>query len=120
MDKKEKQEKKRFINESIDLSNHRFKDQEVDDLHALVSNKEHYIGMSHSVTGNKLGWDHDGKYTYEYEDRFTVKNDEGRMYIENVYTRKFDDGQVQIYRDDIDNPREILSTINKYFKKKKE
>lgn len=60
MDRKEKQAKKKRIGEQIDLSNGKYKDEEVGILFDLVSNLSEYIGKSKTITSSFEDWSSDG------------------------------------------------------------
>lgn len=63
MDRKEKQAKKSFISEAIDLANGRYKDEEVDSLYDLVENRSKYDGTARTYKHSFDSWCSDGKYT---------------------------------------------------------
>ena len=93
MDRKEKNEKKRIISEHIDLGKGRYKDDEVDALHELTTNREKYNGQTKTVKHRLVGWSSDGKYTREEETTYTFKGDDEGVRIEEKYQYHDDDGQ---------------------------
>lgn len=88
-----KKEKKQRISESIDLSNGRYKDEEVDSLYDLVTNSNSYIGKSKTKRERTVGWSSDGKYVRDEETTYTIREDDGRIRIDEDYRYEDDDGQ---------------------------
>ena len=117
MDRKEKQAKKSFISNAIDLANGRYKDEEVDSLYDLVKNGDKYNGTSKTYRHSFDDWCSDGKYTRNEERTYTFRSDEKGIRIEEHYKYHDDDGQsgssVSVYS----TGRDILNILGKVFRK---
>ena len=116
MDKKEKKEKKREISNHIDLGNGRFKDDEVNTLHELATNRKKYNGKSKTIKHKGKSWDSDGRYDYEEETTYTLKGDDKGVRIEERYQYHTDDG---IHRENntvFKTGRDILNLFKSFFK----
>lgn len=115
MDKKEKNEKKRIISEHIDLGNGRYKDDEVNILHELATNREKYNGHTKTIKDKYVGWSSDGKYTREKETTYTFIGDDEGVRIEEKYQSHDDDGQRDASDRVHNNGREILNLYKSHF-----
>ncbi|MCD8367156.1 MAG: hypothetical protein LUC48_03925 [Clostridiales bacterium] len=112
---KGKKEKKDFIRGKIDLGNGRFKDYEVDKLMDMVSNPNKYEGKEKTVRDSGRGISSDGRYWWQEESTYTIKNDDTGMRIEEDYSYKDDDGDRREAHRVYKTGREILNLIDKFF-----
>ena len=117
MDRKEKQAKKSFISEAIDLANGRYKDEEVDSLYDLVENRSNYDGTTRTYKHSFDSWCSDGKYTRDEETTYTFRGDESGVRIEEHYQYHDDDGQYGSSDRVYSTGRDILNVLGKVFKK---
>lgn len=117
MDRKEKQAKKSFISEAIDLANGRFKDEEVDSLYDLVENRSKYDGTARTYKHSFDSWCSDGKYTRDEETTYTFRGDDSGVRIEEHYQYHDDDGQSGSSDRVYNTGRDILNVLGKVFRK---
>ena len=82
MDRKEKRRLKEVISKHIDLSNGRYTDYEVTQLHDLVENRDSYDGHSQSY--------HRSYKTFDSEDTYRVEDT-------NTYTFRSNDTGIHLY-----------------------
>ena len=111
----DKKEKKCIISESIDLSNGRFKDSEVDRLYDLATNSDEYVGKSKTRKRSFTSWSSEGKYTRDEETTYTIKGDNGRITIDEDYSYHDDAGQSGSYSISHSTAREIISLLGDIF-----
>ncbi len=115
MDRKEKEEKKKAIREKIDLKNGRYKDYEVDTLFDMVSNPNKYNGKKKKVRDSGRGISSDGRFWWQEESTYTIRNDDTGVRIEEDYSYKDDDGDRREAHRVYSTGREILRLIDKLF-----
>lgn len=111
MDRKTKKELKEEIGKYIELGNGRFKDEEIETLHDLVSNREEYDGKTKTIKNDFIDRSSDGKYYREEETTFTIKGEEESIYIEENYQYHDDDGQRGGYNKNHNTARDILRLL---------
>lgn len=112
-----KKEKKGIISKCLDLTNGRFKDEEVDTMFDIVSNPERYDGMTRTKRNVFTDWSSDGKYTREEETTFTIHADGDEVCIDEEYNYHDDDGQEGGYSRLHDNGRDFINTFKSIFGK---
>lgn len=115
MDRKEKQAKKAVISEYIDLANGRFKDEEVEKLHDLVTRREEHDGKSRTYHSSHDDWCSDGRYTRHTDETYTFVNDEKGVRVEYDSHHWDDDGGSGSYHETYDTGRSILNALGKLF-----
>jgi hypothetical protein len=116
MDKKEKIEKKRIISEFIDLEKSRYKDDEVDTLYNIVTNREKFNGLTRTIKNAFSDWSSDGKYTRKEETTYTFKSNDDGVSVEKSYQYHDDDGQSDKWNGSFNTGRVILNVFNSFFK----
>jgi hypothetical protein len=111
MDKNEKKRKKALIRKKINLSNGRFKDNEIDFLYDVVSNPKKY-NVSRTIKNTFSDFSSDGKYTRNEETVFSIKTDGDKIVAHKDYSYKDDDGQNGVEPTQIfDNARAIIDAF---------
>jgi len=117
MDSKEKKEKKSIIGSVIDLANGRFKDDEVETLFDIVTNRDKYIGESKTYRNSFTDWSSDGKYTRDQEYTYTLNSKNDKISIGEHYEYHDDDGQSGSEDIEHTTAREILNLLDKIVSK---
>ncbi len=115
MNKKEKNEKKSFIGQAIDLANGRYKDSEIDTLYDLVMNRDSYDGTSKTHKSHYTSFSSDGKFRRDEEDTYTLRSDDTGVRVEHHYNYHDDDGQSGSSDNTFNTGREILKLLGKLF-----
>ena len=119
MDRKEKAEKKKVISERLDLSNQRFRDDEVDRLYDLTTHENGYDGKSKTFRNSFDGWYSGGKYTRTEENTYTIRDDDDGFRIDHHYESHDDDGEEHFSDGVLNTGRAVLdlfSTLSDLFK----
>lgn len=116
MDRKEKNELKKSISEHIDLGNGRYKDEEIETLHALVEKRDEYNGRSRDYHYSYKTFDRSDTYRVEETYTYTFKNDESGIHIDRDMVKDWDDGQRDTSHERIDTGRGILKALNFIFR----
>lgn len=111
-----KKEKKEIINQSLNLSNGRYTDSEVDTMYDIVSSPSDYDGLSKTKRRSFDGWCSDGKYQRTEETTFTLKADENGVRIDEDYRYHDDDGQTGGYNSTHDTGRDFINLFESLFK----
>lgn len=117
MDRKEKNRLKAEISEHIDLGNGRYKDQEIEQLHSLVENRDTYNGTTQTHRKSYKSFDSEDTYRVEESDVYTFRSDDTGIRIEQDWTRDWDDGQHDTEHHSHRTGREILNVLGKVFRK---
>lgn len=113
MNRQEKNRMKSEINEHIDLSNGRFKDDEVERLYSLMKNRESYDGVSNTYRDSYKAFDSEGTYHVKEQDTYTLRTDNNGVRIDRDFTRDWDDGQHDEEHYSFCTGREILNNLGK-------
>ena len=117
MDRKEKKARKAKLSEYVNLGNGRFKDHEIEELEALVENRDNLDGATKTYHSSYKTFDSEDTYRVEEEDTYTFHSDNGRIYIKQDFERHWDDGQNDVTHEVYDTARDILSLATKLFGK---
>lgn len=120
MDRKEKNARKAKLSEHVNLSNGRFKDHEIEELEALVENRDNLDRTKKTYRSCYKTFDSKDTYRVVEEDTYTFCNDNGRIYIERNLKMHYDDEQINVYPEKYDTARDILSHVPKLFGKSDE
>lgn len=113
MDRKEKNRLKAEIGKHIDLSNGRFTDSEVSQLHDLVEKRNSYDGRSQTYRSSYKGFDFEGTYRVEDTDTYTLRSDDDGIRVEHEHVCHWDDGQHDVAHEIISTARSILNSLGK-------
>ena len=113
MDRKEKNRLKSEISKYIDLSNGRYKDDEVKRLHSIVENRDSYNGKSRTYRDSYKTFDSEDTYRVEKKDTYTFVSDDSGIHIDHYSTKDWDDGQHDISHESYRTGRGILNTIRR-------
>lgn len=116
MDLKEKAQKRADVKQYVDMSNSRFKDEELNKLHNFVENKEKYNNASKTIHHRFTDWSSDGKYTRDESTTYKVVFDDGsaRILEKNVF--KDDDGFGGTHEYEHTRARDILELLDTVFR----
>ena len=106
MDNNEKKRKKDLISKKINLSNGRFKDNEIDFLYDMVSNPKKY-NVSRTIKNTFSDFSSDGKYTRNEETVYSIKTGGDKIVARKDYSYQDDDGQSGV------DPTQIYDTARK-------
>ena len=115
MDRKEKAAKKARISEDIDLSNGRYKDEEVNTLFEFVTQKDSYDGLERTLRDSYDGWSSDGKYHRDTATTYRFVGDSDGLRIEEHSEYHDDDGQHGEYDASHTTGRDILNIFKNVF-----
>lgn len=115
MTKKEKQEKRAAIGDVMDIGNSRFKDDDVETLYDIASNRDDYSGQSQTVNRSFTDWCSDGKYTRDEADTYTFESDSDGIHINHHYECHDDDGYSRNWDVAVTSARDILNIAKDIF-----
>ena len=117
MNRRQKNEMKKYISSAIDLDGRRYTDDEVARLYDLVQNRDKYNGMSKTYKEKPLtdkepygGW-----YTREEETTYTIRNDERGVRINERQKASIDGCPERGHDWDYSKGRDILKCLGKIF-----
>ena len=113
MDRKEKRRLKEVISKHIDLSNGRYTDYEVTQLHDLVENRDSYDGHSQSYHRTYKTFDSEDTYRVEDTNTYTFRSDDTGIHVDHEHTSDWDDGQHDASSEILRTGREILNVLGK-------
>ena len=117
MDRKEKSARKAKLSEHIKLGNGRFKDYEIEELEALVQNRDNLDGTTKTYRSSYKAFDSEDTYRVDEEDTYSFHSDDEGISIERDFNRHWDDGQNDSYHEVFDCARDILNLASKLFGK---
>lgn len=117
MNRKEKSHLKSELSQYMDLSNSRFKDDEIERLMGFVQRRDEFNGETKTHRKTYKTFDSEDTYRVEETDTYTIHNDESGISIEQDFVREWDDGQVDTEHNIFNTGRSILNALDKMFGK---
>ena len=117
MDRQEKNIRKAKLREYVDLGNGRFKDHEVEELEALVANRDDLNGTTKTYRSSYRTFDSEDTYRVEEKDTYTFCSDNKGIHIKQDFEKHWDDGKNDVEHKVYDTARDILRLMPKLFGK---
>ena len=117
MDKATKRQVKAEIGRYIDLTGCRLKDNEVEELKAIVDRRDEYNGRSRKYRKEYKTFDSEDTYRVEETNVYIFRSDDSGIHIDTEQVKTWDDGQVDKSHSIIRNGRGILNGIKRIIRK---
>ena len=110
-----KKQKKQIIGRDIDLANGRFRDEEIDCLYDIVSNKNSYNGRTRTFKDSYDGWSSEGKFHRNETTSYKIRAGKRGVSIDESYYCHDDDGATWNENRSHTKARDILNVLKKAF-----
>lgn len=115
MDRRRKEELRKYIDQSIDLAGVRLKDTEAEYLASICSRGDELNGLTREKSRRHVGWCSDGKYTRDECSVYTIVFDARGFRIEEHYECHDDDGYSDLSDVSHTGARDIMRLLNGVF-----